>query len=337
MDNIRNFLESSTIHGLSYISTTRKYMRLFWILTVIGGFTGAGYMIYQSFDSWNESPVKTTIKTLPITEIKFPKVTVCSPRNTYTDLNYDLIMAENMTLDNDTRNALSNYATELLYDHLNDKITKYLSNLEDDDRYYNWYHGYTEIQIPFINNGKLKYSVEIYAPSGSISTQYFGEEFNAANVETRYQMYIISGSIPVTNNPQPPPTSPNPIGGFIATFLKPQTPVVDPSSLPKVTLHLQIECVPLEDLPSGKYDDLILTVEQGKHLKLMDSKNYTPPSNSFKISLHREGLSTNVVRKQKLTQMPGFRVTWHYSGIKAKPLAKYDNKDFVRNGSINNL
>ena len=36
MESIRNFLESSTIHGLSYISTTRKYVRVFWILVVIG-------------------------------------------------------------------------------------------------------------------------------------------------------------------------------------------------------------------------------------------------------------------------------------------------------------
>ena len=91
MENVRNFLESSTIHGLAYIATGRKYVRLFWTLVVIAGFTGAGYMIHESFQSWNESPVKTTIETLPITELTLPKVTVCPPENTYTDLNYDLI------------------------------------------------------------------------------------------------------------------------------------------------------------------------------------------------------------------------------------------------------
>ena len=106
MENIRSFLESSTIHGLAYISTGRKYVRLFWILVVIAGFTGAGVIIHQSFQSWDESPVKTTIETHPIAEITFPKVTVCPPKNTYTDLNYDLMMAENMTLDNETRNEL---------------------------------------------------------------------------------------------------------------------------------------------------------------------------------------------------------------------------------------
>ena len=47
MENFTAFLESSTIHGLSYIAAGRKYVRLFWILVVIGGFTGAGGTISQ--------------------------------------------------------------------------------------------------------------------------------------------------------------------------------------------------------------------------------------------------------------------------------------------------
>ena len=106
MENIRNFLESSTIHGLTYISTTGKYARLFWFIVVTAGFIGAGIIIYESFNDWGESPVKTTIETLPISEITFPKVTVCPPRNTFTDLNHDLKLTMNMTLDKETRNAL---------------------------------------------------------------------------------------------------------------------------------------------------------------------------------------------------------------------------------------
>ena len=135
MENLTTFLESSTILGLAYIATGRKYVRLFWILVVIGGFTGAGYMIYTSFQGWNESPVKTTIETLSITEITFPKVTVCPPKNTYTDLNYDLMMTENMTLDNDTRQELTDFAVELLYDNLNEVIMRKMSKLEDNNRY----------------------------------------------------------------------------------------------------------------------------------------------------------------------------------------------------------
>ena len=117
MEDIKCFLESSTIHGLAYISTSnRKLLRLFWSVIITAGFSGAGVLIYDSFLSWAESPVKTTIETHPITDITFPKITVCPPKNTYTDLNYDLMMTENMTLDNDTRTELANYANELLID-----------------------------------------------------------------------------------------------------------------------------------------------------------------------------------------------------------------------------
>ena len=116
MGNLRTFLETSTIHGLAYISTSRKYVKSFWILIVMGGFIGAGVLINQSFENWNESPVKTTIETLPITNLKFPKVTVCPPKNTYTNLNYDLMMVQNMTFARDSThdfNTLSGGALRL--------------------------------------------------------------------------------------------------------------------------------------------------------------------------------------------------------------------------------
>ena len=45
MEEIKHFLESSTIHGLPHISTSRKYARLFWVLIVITGFTVSGFLI----------------------------------------------------------------------------------------------------------------------------------------------------------------------------------------------------------------------------------------------------------------------------------------------------
>ena len=45
MENIKLFLETSTIHGLSYIAGSRPWVRLFWIITVIAGFTLAGTLM----------------------------------------------------------------------------------------------------------------------------------------------------------------------------------------------------------------------------------------------------------------------------------------------------
>ena len=114
MVGVSTFLESSTIHGLNYISTTRKYARAFWILVVVASFSSAAHLINTSFQSWANSPIKTTVETLPITEIKFPKVTVCPPKNTFTDLNYDLMLAENFTLTNEMRDKLQNYLWKVI-------------------------------------------------------------------------------------------------------------------------------------------------------------------------------------------------------------------------------
>ena len=221
MGVVRAFLESSTIHGLAYIPTTRRYVRLLWILVVISGFTTAGFIIYASFQGWSENPVKTTIETLPIAKFTLPKVTVCPPKHTYTDLNYDLIMTENMTLDDETSKELTNYAQELLYDYLYDTIIttvkigskhnasgnrkeqlhndlyaiimRNLSMLEDEDRYYNWYHGYTYLQFPFYDKDGVNLGISTFATKGSVSTQYFGDKFDDDKVEAIHWCRIMIG------------------------------------------------------------------------------------------------------------------------------------------------
>ncbi len=101
-------------------------------------------LIKESFDSWSESPVKTTIETLPIAEIKLPKVTVCPPKDTFTDLNYDLVMTDNITLTEDMRVEMFNYALDVLNEDgfSGNNWTK----LHEEDRFYNWYQGYTRIK-----------------------------------------------------------------------------------------------------------------------------------------------------------------------------------------------
>ena len=64
MEVVRDFMHSSTIHGLSHVAANGRLVRLLWIYVVIAGFTGAAVMIYQSFSSWSDSPISTTIETL---------------------------------------------------------------------------------------------------------------------------------------------------------------------------------------------------------------------------------------------------------------------------------
>ena len=312
MDQLKTFMEASSIHGIQYISTTRKFSRLFWLLVIFTGFSGAVFIIYQSFQAWNESPVKTIIETQPITEITFPKVTVCPPKNTFTDLNYNLKMAENITLDNKTRNELNNFAMNLLYDKLYESTMKNLSLLEDADRYYNWYHGHTElIETRYYDEmwfRGLQYSVRTTATSGSISTQYFGERFEADNLEadTKF-LFSVMVSTPrnVRNNPN-------------------------------VTLHFEVERVAMKDL-SGE-DDLSVYVDNLNDDITQISKNFTPPkAYSYDVSFKRR-VTLEDIRRQKLYMMPGFRLKWFYSGLDEGLTGVFHDdimtKTFVRNSSI---
>ena len=293
MEILTKFLESSTIHGLAYIATGRKYVRLFWTLVVVVGFTGASILIHESFQSWADSPVKTTIETLPITEITFPKVTVCPPKNTYTDLNYDLMMTENMTLDNDTRHELANYAVEMLYDHLYDNIMTKTSKLEDNERYYNWYHGYTMISLPTYHyNYQVYYNVHTTATFGTIFTQHFGEKFDVEKIhrDISYQVFV-STPDSVDNNPN-------------------------------ITLHFKIEFIAMRNITKSSGQDCLSYLGPSGHSDCLKgdrelSLNFTQLESDeyYSMQLKRK-VSLEDVRSQTLDKMPGFRLTWYYSGMK---------------------
>ena len=89
--NCRDFLSGSTIHGLSHIGSTKKLVRVAWIIVVMSGFTIAGYIIWNSLNYWKENPVATTISTYPIEQVSLPKIYVCPPKHTYTNLNQDIV------------------------------------------------------------------------------------------------------------------------------------------------------------------------------------------------------------------------------------------------------
>ena len=145
MDQVKEFLESSTIHGLVYISTTRRLVRLLWISVVIGGFIGAGLLIQESFSSWSNSPVSTTIETLSISELDFPNVTVCPPRNSFTSLIPDLVRARNITLDEETRKKFVAVISDIVFNGtLTNIYSEYTRYTRGQKNHLGWYKGETK-------------------------------------------------------------------------------------------------------------------------------------------------------------------------------------------------
>ena len=180
MENIKLYLENSTIHGLSYIPSNRKLIRLFWITVVISGFTGAGVLINQSFNDWSNNPVTTTIETLPIADAAYPIIIVCPPKNTYLDLNYHFLKNKNITkavsydIQYKILESFSQHFQQKDFELLHDEIKKF----KEINKYWNWYLGLTKVPSILSNYEYDMTVVETFAPSGEISSPYFREEFN---------------------------------------------------------------------------------------------------------------------------------------------------------------
>ena len=304
MEGVRTFLESSTIHGLTYISTTRKYARLFWILIILSGFIGASFLIKESFDSWSESPVKTTIETLPISDIKFPKVTVCPPKNTFTDLNYDLILTKNLTLTEEMKDEMFKYACEIFEEDI--LTVNNVTKLDEKDRFYNWYVGYTDIRVPHFSykhmlamREHLEYRIYTSAPTGVVTTQYYGDRFQPELVERDLTYFVW---------------------------------VYPPNSLllnKNVTLHFKLEKLSMKGLARTNHD-LVAIASQHIDAEITNVyKNFTPPKSFHRDLTLSRHVGVDELEEMKLELMPGFRLSWWYTsaGVEIKPEHKYADNE----------
>ena len=89
------------------------------------------------------------------------------------------MQADELSIDNKTRIDMLDYAKEVIQDLFYEEIITNLSKIQDPDRYYNWYHGYSAITYPYYdkNDNQLWYEISTYAMSGNISTQFYKEKF----------------------------------------------------------------------------------------------------------------------------------------------------------------
>ena len=298
MKDFKTFLESSTIHGLVHISTNRRLLRLFWIFVVFIGFMISGTLIYQSFQAWNESPVTTTIETLPIAEITLPKVTVCPPKNTFTNLNYDLKMTEGMSLDNETRRELIFYAIKLIQDQHYEDFMSNLTAIEEENRYYNWYHYYTQLfpqywgrdyicstldGCGFNGDYSLMYIVNTNVTNGSFSTYKYGESFETIEIKRNFKFNL---GIQIPKERQ---------------------------VLQNATLYFEIE----KNMLKG-YDKFIIS--SGGLSENLDSVP-SPyiitinPADVFDkyIFMYERTISQSELIDISMSHMPGFRIRWYFS------------------------
>ena len=311
MEHIKLFFDTSTIHGLSWISRTKRWSRLFWTLIVFGGFTVAGYFINESFYNWKQSPISTTIETLPITQITFPNVTICLPNRSFLNLNYDLNKAESAKFKKKTMDKLFDNVLNIIQDEFYKESIVNLSKVEDPDKFYNWYHGYTQMQYPYYSkyHNQLFYYVTTSATSANISTQYFG---------TKFDPYKVDGYIHIMVN------------------FHVHSSAIDNRN---ITLMLNVQKNTMQEVSENdrmiftyylSMDFNPITVDIEAELKHW-SRNVSMLSN-YAIKLDRK-VSLDEIRNVELDVMPGFVLSWNYDKW-IKPVAKYGGtgkiKAFVR-------
>ncbi len=196
------------------------------------------------------------------------------------------------------------------YAHTQNNWTK----LHEEDRYYNWYHGYSRIMSPSYSRVEgpdinlyseyyLYSSVETVATSGVVTTQYYGEQYQPELVERSLEYYV-----KIT-----PPKSVN--------------------YNENVTLHLKLEKVPMAGLSLPGVDKLFFdNIDADETTVYM---NFTPPGIYHELKLERSGISEEEVDQQNLDMMPGFRFSWWCSGAADitpdNEYKKYEhNKLFIR-------
>ena len=149
--SFREFLQSSTIHGLSHITSSTRLIRAIWIVIVLLGFTIAGFLIWQSFDNWQHDPIDTTISTHPIEQVTFPKIYVCPPKHTYTNLNHDVINNKNVTLTEDQIDDLKILIDKQIEEVKLEEIMFEVTKVKEENKFINWYMGISQLNIPYYN------------------------------------------------------------------------------------------------------------------------------------------------------------------------------------------
>ena len=179
MDSIKEFLESSTIHGLVYISSApSKLAKVFWLLVVVAGFSCSIYMINDSYVDWQASPIATSISTHPISQLDFPTITVCPPEGSNTALNYDLVRARNITLTDRDREVLINLTRNMFIQKPTTDFVKLARAILDEESILELFDPKPSLSYPIPSsvNEKTFLGYEIFSSqlNGNYNSPVFG-------------------------------------------------------------------------------------------------------------------------------------------------------------------
>ena len=131
------------------------------------------------------SPISTTITTNPIEQVTYPEIFVCPPRNTFTNLNHDLVNVPDERIDQDYIYELIRLVDKKVQEAELEKSLIELDTFDEKDKFKKWYLGLTEFALPqyYYIFGYLKQIIEYKttATSGTISSPFFRSKYDKKN------------------------------------------------------------------------------------------------------------------------------------------------------------
>ena len=166
------------------------------------------------------------------------------------------------------------------------------SLLQEDKRYFNWYHGYTEIKRAYYSYATKQQTLHISTTvtSGNVSTPDFGNKFNSTKIIPAVQVSFV--------------------------LVRPEM------NYKNISLTVECEINQIKRISKGHdrfYIDLELVSDSFVTKRTTFPKTYYP---SFRFDRR---VSHSDVDKMDMTLMPGFKASWSFSE-ELKPLNNFSKE-----------
>ena len=119
----------------------------------------------------------TTIETKAISELHFPVVTVCPPKGTFTNLNYDLLTINNTQLGEDQIKSLKSFIHKAIIDKEYEAVIEEDKSFQIKGKYESWFKGITKFTLPSTKT-KTTFYLWTTANEGEAETPYFRADYS---------------------------------------------------------------------------------------------------------------------------------------------------------------
>ena len=132
----------------------------------------------------------TTIETKAISEISFPTVTVCPPKGTFTNLNYDLVNINNSMFGIDQRQSLKSFIHKAIIDQEFEAVLEEDKSYKIRGKYESWFKGTTQFTLPETKS-KTTFFLWTTANEGEAESPNFGVDYSRRSFPLRLSYLLL--------------------------------------------------------------------------------------------------------------------------------------------------